>query len=67
MLKQSCFGESATGTFASCGTARGTPSPYPELRFSSCGTARKTPAPSSCYVNSNERSIHQHEERAATR
>ena len=29
MLKQSCFGESATGTFASCGTARGTPRPPP--------------------------------------
>ena len=27
MLKQSCFGEMSTGHFASCGTARGTPSP----------------------------------------
>ena len=27
MLEQSCFGESATGAFASCGTARGIPRP----------------------------------------
>ena len=33
MLKQSCFGESATGTFASCGTARGAPSPGKSYRM----------------------------------
>ena len=33
MLKQSCFGKTPTGCFASCGTARGTPSPGKSYRM----------------------------------
>ena len=37
MLKQSCFGERPTGTFASCGTARGAPPPARRISASGSG------------------------------
>jgi hypothetical protein len=43
MLKQSCFGESATGAFASCGTARDTLRPATGYDVPGCDDAERPP------------------------